>query len=480
MVGCTLIDNNEEIVQGISQYPKTLDPLLRSNDIEIQINMQLYETLLGLEGDTKTIRPRLAVKWTSSADYKRYTFELRPNVFFHDGSKLTANDIAISFYMQIKNNKTSTILKMIDSVEVVDQLKITFYLKYPSIVFLQALASPYGLLVIKPSNKTSIPAGTGPYLLEKTEPNKWIILSQFEDYWGPKGKAKNIRFLYFKERGKIENAIISDKVDIVYLVPGHSIDRLKWMEKIEYYVQRPRAVFFLGFNNTIAPFNDRRLRRAVLRAINIPILVLNTNRGNAAVARGPLPDVFFHYNNIKQESFNLQESKKLLKKAGYANGLEVNLIFPSMAFNRAILANILQSDLAKANIHLNIIYTKSWKEHDNLVNSDSCHLFITGGWPEIAGDMESMLRDFFYSKSPYNLTHYKNENVDKWLDKAKIETNIQTRNQFIRFAVKQILDDTPAVFLYHVKPHFAYNRKKVKKLVVDPYGIIQYNRIELN
>ena len=44
----------------------------------------------------------------------------------------------------------------------------------------------------------------------------------------------------------------------------------------------------------------------------------------------------------------------------------------------------------------------------------------------------------------------------------------------------QILDDTPAVFLYHVKPHFAYNSKKIKKLPVNPYGIIQYQNVILN
>jgi len=479
IVSCNPIDGNEEIVQGISQFPQILSPLHRSTNVEIQISMQLYEPLLEIKNDVDTIRPGLAVQWTSSADHKIYTFELRPDVYFHDGSKLTAEDIALSFKVQKNIQQTSIIFEMIDSVKVVDHLKIAFYLKHPSPVFLQALASPYGLIIFKPIKGNSIPAGTGPYKLKSIEPDEWILLSQFKKYWGKKGKVKRVRFRYYKERRSIENAIVSDKVDVIYLVPGHSIDRLKWLKKIEYYVQQPSSVFFLGFNNAVAPFNDRRIRKAVLKAINIPILVLNTNRGNAAIAKGPLPETFFPYTSQTQENFDLHESKKLLKEAGYEKGLNVNLIFPSMAFNRAILANILQADLAKANIHLKLIYTKTWQEHDRLINSDSCHLFITGGRPEIAGDMESMLRDFFYSQSPFNLTHYHNKYVDNWLDEARVEMNPPKRNRLIRLVVKQILEDIPAVFLYHVKPHFAFNREKIKKLVVDPYGIIQYHRLEL-
>ena len=471
--------DNEQIVQGIAYYPQGLDPVSHYGDLETRISSQIFEPLVRLDSDYKTIHPRLATTWTYSESEKKYTFELRSDVLFHNGKKFTAHDVVYSYNLQKNKQTLLTFFKMIDSVKAVGEYKINFYLKDNFPVFLQALSSYFGLLILPQGHSSTSLAGTGPFKLKAMVDGEQIILTKFDDYWGKKSLIKQIQFRYFKNRYKIEDAIINNNIDVIYEIPGYSIDRLKWLGKIEYFVQAPRNVIFLGFNNRITPFRDKRLRQAVLKAINIPPLVLNVNRGNAIIARGPLPAAFFQYNSLTQDGFNVKESVKLLKQAGYKDGLTANLIFPSMAFTRSSLVNIIQSDLDKVNIRLNIIKTKTWEEHNRLVKSDSCQLFISGGFPEIVGDMEGMLRDFFYSKSPFNLLGYENNRVDKWLDKAKIEMDPDKRNKFLSLAVEQILKDTPAVFLYHVKPHFAFNREKIKKLVVDPYGIIQYHRLEL-
>ena len=82
--------------------------------------------------------------------------------------------------------------------------------------------------------------------------------------------------------------------------------------------------------------------------------------------------------------------------------------------------------------------------------------------------------------SEHNILHYKNSKVDSWLNQARSEFDRNKREILYKKIVEQIIEDTPAVFLYHVKEHFAYNTKKIKFLPVDPYGIIQYHKIELN
>ncbi|HGY55759.1 MAG TPA: ABC transporter substrate-binding protein [Caldithrix abyssi] len=478
LTACNLTNNQNQVVQGSTDLPAGINPLYHFREIETQINSQIYETLTELSTDLKTVLPRLAVSWTFSEN--TYTIRLRPDVYFHNGSKLSARDVVKSFALQKDKPVMHTLFSVVDSVKAIDDLTVAFYLKRSYPMFLQALASSFGLLIVKKDEQSGQFSGTGPYQVETFNPDKELILRAVANYWAGKAEIKYVKFKFYKNRYEIEDAIIEDVVDIVYRIPGYSVDRLKWAGKIDYYVQPPRSVFFLGFNMANAPFNDIRLRKAVLKAINIPPLVLNVNRGNAVVARGPLPEVLFNYNKVSQDSFNLKESMRLIAEAGYKDGLKVNLIFPAMAFTRPMLANILQSDLAKANIQVNIINSNSWKEHDRLVKSDRCNLFISGGWPETAGDMEGMLHDFFYSSSPFNLMHYKNKQVDSWLDQARIEMDTIRRQELIRLSVEQILKDVPAVFLYHVKPHFAYNREKIKKLVVDPYSIIQYHRVELN
>ena len=96
------------------------------------------------------------------------------------------------------------------------------------------------------------------------------------------------------------------------------------------------------------------------------------------------------------------------------------------------------------------------------------------------GDPENFLYSLFYSTSESNYFHYRNPEVDHWLDEAAKEPIREERNKLYQKIVNTILDDTPAVFLYHTRPHFAYNKEKIKYLPVNPYGIIQFNRIILN
>ncbi len=112
--------------------------------------------------------------------------------------------------------------------------------------------------------------------------------------------------------------------------------------------------------------------------------------------------------------------------------------------------------------------------------TNSGYINLIYGKSEIIGDAENFLYSLFHSDSEYNTLQYKNIQVDKWLNEARIESDRQKRDQLYKQIVKAILNDTPAVFLYHVKPHFAFNREKIKSIAVNPYGIIQFNRIILN
>ena len=84
-----------------------------------------------------------------------------------------------------------------------------------------------------------------------------------------------------------------------------------------------------------------------------------------------------------------------------------------------------------------------------------------------------------HSKSASNSLHYACAEVDQWLDEACREADARVRQELYAKVVWQVIADVPAVFLYHVIPNFAYNRRKIKKMVANPYQIIQFHRLEL-
>jgi peptide/nickel transport system substrate-binding protein len=487
LVSCNIFNENKIVVQAIEHFPRGLDPAQHFGVDETQIYSQIYETLLSIDEDYQTVTPNLAERWETSTDNQIYTFYLRPNVLFHDGSVLTSQAIKRSIEWQVENNSSSPLFNVIDTVCIVDKLTISFKLKYPCSSFLYTLASPISIVIISPkalqqfgSDIAFHPVGTGPFYLTKWKDKDEIQLTAFEDYRQGKKGIDQIIFRYYADRFQREESIHKDNVDILFMVSGFSIDRLKWLGTIDYFVQPPVSLFFIGFNNNTAPFKDIRVRKAVLKAINLPELVLNVNRGNAVVAKGPLPDIFFDYKNIRQEEYNIQEAKRLLKEAGYGGGMQLNFYFPKAGFLRQTIVELIKTNLAKIGITLNVKISDSWDAHNTNIKSDSSQIFIYGGKSEIIGDAQNFLYSLYYSESEYNYLQYKNIHVDKWLNEARIESDRQKRDKLYKQIVKAILNDTPAVFLYHVKPHFAFNREKIKSIAVNPYGIIQFNRIILN
>ena len=97
---CQNFKNDTTIVQAISSFPRGLDPVQHQSIDEYQIYSQIYETLLKLDSDYKTLLPNLADSWETSSDNKQFILHLKDNILFHDGSVLNAEDVKESINFQ--------------------------------------------------------------------------------------------------------------------------------------------------------------------------------------------------------------------------------------------------------------------------------------------------------------------------------------------------------------------------------------------
>ena len=277
----------------------------------------------------------------------------------------------------------------------------------------------------------------------------------------------------------MDSAIEKSDTDIVYTIAGYLLDRLKWLNEANYYTQKSTSTIFLGFNNKSGLFRKREMRRAILRAINIPKFVYNINRGNAIVAKRPVPPILLPFTSHVQEEFNLTTSKELLSDSGIDTTLFLNYYVPRHAGTRETIFKSIQYFLIKVNIEIKATYFHTWVEHDSACKSKNSQLFQNGWQDDFIGDPWHFLYSMFYSKSSNNVLNYENPDVDRWLDQAITELDDTKRYKLYEKVVNQIIEDTPAVFLYHVIPHFAYNHHKIKKMIVNPYNIVQYHKLEL-
>lgn len=484
---CNTLTEDKVIIEGLDAFPRGLDPARNFNPEEVCIYSNIYESLLTLSSDYYTVQPHLAESWEISEDNKEYRFHLRPGIRFHDGSPLTSDAAIYSFQRQVNMNPSSPLFNMIESFREIDSLTLKIRLKYPYAQFLHTLASVVGLKVISKNALDKFgediafhPVGTGPLKLDEWEIDNHISLIPFDAHEAYNRNIKKVIFKYFRDYFDREEEFKAGKIDIQFSVVGYSIDRLKWLGLVDYKIIKPISTIFIGFNNRSDILINRKLRKALLYALNIPHLVHNVLRGNSVVARGPLPPIFFDYQGIYQEGYNYEKSINLLREAGYSEGLSLKFYYLNKFRARETVFLMLKNELEKVQIDINLIPFYSREELNNVCRSDSAQIFWMGWESDVLGDPENFLYSLFYSKSEHNFLNYKQPQVDRWLEAARREFDGEKRQVIYRNIVKQILEDTPAVFLYHVIPLYAYNRHKIKYLPVNPYGIIQYHQIVLN
>lgn len=236
---CHQFENESNIIYTIEDFPSGLDPSINFRLDEKQIYSQIYETLLTLDSDYKTLVPNLAVKWHASLDNQTFTFDLRKDVYFHDYTKLSAISVKKSFEWLRDRNSDFELFEMIKSLDILDSNRIQIKLEYPYSAFLYTLTSPVGLQIISGNALEKYgddikhnPVGTGPFFLKKWIDGKEIQLDIFDEYWNNIENGKEITFKYYENQSERENELAKGNVDILYAVAGYSIDRLKWMEKL--------------------------------------------------------------------------------------------------------------------------------------------------------------------------------------------------------------------------------------------------------
>jgi peptide/nickel transport system substrate-binding protein len=180
-----------------------IDPHYTYSEIASAIALLVYDMLIILRGDsTDEFDPRLAESWEVSDDQTTFTFHLYPDVTFHDGTPANAQAVKDSYtrWIELGGSPVNVITRFVESpdqMEVVDDVTLRFNLSSPEPLFLAAMASSYGPMVISPTaiaeNATEddpyahlwaqqFAIGSGPYLLESNSLNEGIVLSRFENY----------------------------------------------------------------------------------------------------------------------------------------------------------------------------------------------------------------------------------------------------------------------------------------------------------
>jgi peptide/nickel transport system substrate-binding protein len=484
--GCETNGGRKWLIQYFDSLPEVLDPVESSGLYDAQIYANIYESLVILDEDGVTIRPGLASKWHVDNDLTRYVFELKSGICFHDGSPVNAEAVLSSFRRQFEKNESAPLFNMIENIEMVDSLTLAFQLKFPYAQFLYTLSSPIGFKAISQKaldnfgdNIGRHPVGSGPFKMTEWQDNKKIILTRNDKYSEFSGNLEGLVFKDLEDYSDLEELIDNGKCDVYYSIPSFYIDRLKWLGKIEYATIKSFSLVFIGFNNEDPILKQKFVRQAILSGIDRLKLVKYILRGNSILAEGPLPPVFSLPMEYSQSDYNLERSEDLMNLVGLEDGITLKFFYIERYRTRYTILEAIKNEMQKINIRLEMIPFDSYEDLNQACRSDSAQIFLNSWQADVLGDPENFLYSLFYSASDFNFLHYNNTLVNNWLDQARLESNWDTRQILYQKIIKQIMADTPGVFLYHVIPVYAYNKDKIRSLPINPYSIVNYHQVNL-
>ena len=317
----------------------------------------VYEGLVEINQEGEIV-PLLAEEWSLSDDRKTYTFTLHEGVTFSNGEPFTAADVKFSFD-RVKTDWTTTLkgkMDVVESVEVLSDTEVAVHLTQPSNAWLFNIATPIGA-IFSPSGVDDLanaPVGTGPYEVASWTPSESLVLDTRDDYWGDAPGVEQVTLKYLADATATTNALRTGDVDaIVNLQAPELVSTFEEDPAFEVVSGTSSGEISLSLNNRIAPFDDVRVRQAVLHAIDRQAIIDTAWNGYGSLTATyvtPLEPYYVDLNDAYE--YDPEKAKDLLAEAG-AENLDITFKVPTRPYAQAV-SEIVVSQLAEVGINAKI------------------------------------------------------------------------------------------------------------------------------
>lgn len=327
------------------------------------LNGNVYEGLFKLT-DKGAVENLLAAKVAKSSDGLTYTITIRPGLKFHSGDAVTSADVRYSVEKVTATASKSarkSSLKAISAIQTPSPTTVVFTLSSKSISFVYNLSYVW---IVNSANKdaTSRADGTGPYKFGSWQRGSSLSLVRNDAYWGTPAKTKNIVFRYYTSATALNSALLTKQIDIVTSV--QSPDSLDAFKKAGFTINNGASTtkLLMAFNDRVAPFNNVKVRRAIVSAIDNAKLLKSIWGEYGTLTGSMVPPKDPWYQDLTSiNPYNPALSKKLLAEAGYAKGFTFQLETPNYSPHPTAAAFI-KSELAKVGItvNINVITNDTW------------------------------------------------------------------------------------------------------------------------
>jgi len=478
-----------------------LDPAQVTDGESVQVITNIFDTLVSFKPGTTEIVPWLATEWETSTDKLVWTFRLREDVTFHDGSPFDADAVVFSFRRQQQpdhpgRKKTDVFMyydnnfKKLESVGKVDEHTVRFRLREPYAPFLAALAL-FSTGIVCPNafeesgknangryryDVSQNPVGTGPFRFENWDRGSRIVLTRNEEHFAGSPHVEKLVFKPIRdnqarlkelEAGGIHGMTNPDLGDLPSIAAN---DELRLLS-------RPGInICYLAMHTQKRPFDDARVREAVAYAVDKRRLIQSAYEGQAEPATTMVPASMEGHLDIPDRRVDRRKARALLADAGFPDGFSVTLWYPNVT--RPYLpapentATQIQQDLKEIGIEAELV-KKEWSAYLQGVQNGE-HDMCVLGWMADINDPDNFLYVLLDKENAVpgksnNLSFYTGERVHKLLLEAQRTYVWDQRERLYHRVQRIVFDEVPVLPLVTVND-FRVLHEDVRGYTIYPAG----------
>jgi peptide/nickel transport system substrate-binding protein len=416
---------------------------------------------LALSGGDLRLRPVLAESWKPNQDGSVWIFKLRQGVKFHNGKAMSADDVVATIDRLADPKNASNALSAFTGVlskggtKKVDDDTVEFHLDAPNGNFPYYVSSDNYNTIILPADyagdfeKNFI--GTGPFKLEKYTPKAGASFLRNPDYWGPKALPDRTEFTFYADIQPQILALQGRLVDVVAQVPVLEGMALLSDPKVSITSLRSSAHTQVHMRTDMAPFTDKRVRRAIALCLDRKKLVKGLFRGRSDIGNdSPFAPVYPSTDtSVGQRDLDIRQAKQLMADAGFADGFKVKLTSEKF-IEIPNYCQVIQQAVREIGITIDLNIESQDAYYGKAVFGQSDWLDSIMGATDYGhrGVPNVLLAAPLTSEGTWNSAHFKNKEYDGLVSQYVAALDLGSQRAVAGHIQKLLLDETPVIFSY--------------------------------
>lgn len=459
---------DNDMVIAIEGSVSSLDPANIPDTNAISATRGIYENLVQFN-EKNEIVGQLAKSWEISDDSLTYTFSLQEGIKFHDGTDFNSETIKTNYDRVVKKennlrqrrtfivtNSDGTEKPRVASIETPDDKTVIFKLTEPWSPFINRLTQ---FCIISPAalekygnDIMNNPIGTGPFIYKEWVEGDRTVMTRNESYWGEKPSVDSVTIKEVPEAGTRTAMLQTGEADMVYPMPADQIEALKDNGSVQVNKSDSNILRYVTLNMNLPELKEKKVRQAMNYAIDKEAYVTLMYSGYGKPAASVVPSIISGYVEQKPYAYDVDKAKKLMKEAGYEEGLKLTL-WGDNTTQEIKGMTFIKQQLEQIGIEVDVMpmdpATISDKIYVPLDQAEINMWYVNWSASDFTmdGSLRSLLHSTMVPPTSANTAYYNNPELDKLLDEGLKDADVEAQADIYSKAQEIAWQDAPWLFL---------------------------------